>query len=544
MLDTAIFSRIRTAAGRFAGANQGNIAVLFAIAAVPILSFVGAAIDYTRANTARTAMQAALDSTALMLAKDLTDGVITTSQIEAKATSYFTALYTNTDAKSVVISAGYTPNTGKGSTIQLSGSGTVDTDFMRVAGFPNLNFNTASTSLWGNTRMRVALVLDNTGSMASNGKMAALQKAATDMIDKLAALNKTTGDVYISIIPFAKDVNVGTANVGASWINWTNWEGEPPFLVGNKSNNFKAAVAGSNCPFTNSNSGFVCMDRPATLSGAVTKSTIPSSGKYSGYICPGLDSGNKLAGQTNIYYNGCYTTVTGSSASCGSNTACTCTGTGSGKICHLWRGDGTAATADAAPPRSTWTGCVNDRDQPTDATNAAPSSAATNFYAEQWSDCLPATVTAMSNQWQTLKDQITAMTPSGNTNQAVGLAWGWQSVSTTNGPIAAPAKDTNSIYKDFVVLLSDGLNTQNRWSTTQSSIDARQELLCANIRNDTANPVTVFTIQVNINNADPKSQVLQDCATNGNFQMITNSNQTSDAFSNILTQISKLRVAR
>ena len=544
MFDTAIFSRIRTAAGRFAGANQGNIAVLFAIAAVPILSFVGAAIDYTRANTARTAMQAALDSTALMLAKDLTDGVITTTQIAAKATSYFTALYTNTDAKSVLINASYTQNTGKGSTIQLTGSGTVDTDFMRVAGFPNLNFNTASTSLWGNTRMRVAMVLDNTGSMASNGKMDALKKAATDMIDKLAALNKTAGDVYISIIPFAKDVNVGTANVGASWINWTNWEGEPPFLVGNKSTAFKSAVAGSNCPFTNSNQGFVCMDRPATMSGAATASKIPSSGTYSGYICPGLDSGAKLAGQTNIYYNGCYTTVTGSSASCGSNTACTCSGSGSSKICHLWRGDGTSATAAAAPARSTWTGCVNDRDQPTDATNAAPSSAATNFYAEQWSDCLPATVTAMSNQWQTLKDQITAMTPSGNTNQAVGLAWGWQSVSTTNGPIVAPGKGTNSIYKDYIVLLSDGLNTQNRWSTTQSSIDAPQELLCQNIRTDTANPVTVFTIQVNINNADPKSQVLQDCATNGNFQMITDSNQTSDAFNNVLTQISKLRVSK
>jgi Flp pilus assembly protein TadG len=529
---------------RFGRSDNGNIAVLFAIAAVPIISFVGAAIDYTRANTARTAMQAALDSTALMLAKDLTDGIITTAQLGTKAQAYFTALYTNTDAKSVVINAGYTQNTGSGSTIQLNGSGTVDTDFMRVAGFPNLNFNTASTSVWGNTRMRVALVLDNTGSMASNGKMAALQKAATDMIDKLAALNKTAGDVYISIIPFAKDVNVDKANVGASWINWTNWEGEPPFLVGNKSNAFKSAVAGSNCPFTNSNQGFVCMDRPATMSGAATASKIPSSGTHSGYICPGLDSGAKLAGQTNIYYNGCYTTVTGSSASCGSNTACTCSGSGSSKICHLWRGDGTSATAAAAPARSTWTGCVNDRDQPTDATNAAPSSSSTQFYAEQWKDCLPATVTAMSNQWQTLKNQINAMTPSGNTNQAVGLAWGWQSVSTTNGPIAAPGKGTNSIYKDYIVLLSDGLNTQNRWSTTQSSIDARQELLCQNIRTDTTNPVTVFTIQVNINNADPKSQVLQDCATNGNFQMITDSTQTSDAFNNVFTQISKLRVLK
>src|SRR6476659_9546907 len=80
-----------------------------------------------------------------------------------------------------------------------------------------------------------------------------------------------------------------------------------------------------------------------------------------------------------------------------------------------------------------------------DTQNTAPGSSSggtpsTQFYAEQWASCLPATVTPMSNQWQTLKDQISAMTPSGNTNQAVGLAWGWQSpLSTTNPPIAAPA---------------------------------------------------------------------------------------------------------
>jgi Flp pilus assembly protein TadG len=549
MLDTAIFSRIRTAAGRFSGANQGNIAVLFAIAAVPVLTFVGAAIDYTRANSARTAMQGALDSTALMLAKDLGDNTITTSQITQKAQDYFLALYTNTDAKQVGVTASYTQNTGAGSNIVLSGSGNVNTDFLRIAGFPSTNFNTSSTSTWGNTRMRVAMVLDNTGSMASNGKMPALQKAASDMIDTLSGFNKTAGDVYISIVPFSKDVNVGTANVGASWINWTNWEAEPPFLVGNKSNSFKNAVGGSNCPFTSANQGFTCMDRPATMSGATGVSKIPSTGTYAGYICPSVDGGQKLPGQTAIYYNGCYTTVTGSSATCGSNTACTCTGTGPSTICHLWRGDGTPATVAAAPAHSTWTGCINDRDQSYDTTNVDPGSASSAtpsklFYAEQWADCLPATVTPMSNQWQTLKDQINAMTPSGNTNQAVGLAWGWQSLSTTNAPIAAPAKDANSVYKDYVVLLSDGLNTQDRWSTTQSDIDARQALLCQNIKDDKTNPVMVFTIQVNIGNKDAKSQVLQDCATAGNFQMITKSTQTSDAFKNVLTQISKLRVSK
>jgi hypothetical protein len=151
----------------------------------------------------------------------------------------------------------------------------------------------------------------------------------------------------------------------------------------------------------------------------------------------------------------------------------------------------------------------------------------------------------MSEQWQVLKDQINAMTAGGNTNQAVGLAWGWQSLSTVNDPIKAPVKDANYVYKDYIVLLSDGLNTQNRWSSSQSSIDARQNILCQNIRNDKLNPVTVFTIQVNINSADAQSQVLKDCATpDGSFQMITSATQTSDAFKNILTQISKLRVMK
>ena len=139
------------------------------------------------------------------------------------------------------------------------------------------------------------------------------------------------------------------------------------------------------------------------------------------------------------------------------------------------------------------------------------------------------------------------MTPNGSTNQAVGLAWGWQSLSTTNGPIMAPAKDTTHIYQDYVVLLSDGLNTQDRWYTNASDIDARQELLCKNVKDPSkngGNQVTVFTIQVNIGSKDPTSKVLQDCASNGNFQMITQSNQTASAFKNIRTQISQLRIAK
>ena len=564
MFGASITRHIREAAKRFVGANEGNIAVIFTIAAIPIIGFVGAAIDYSRANAARSTMQAALDSTALMLSKDLSSGTISASDattVTTAAQKYFGALYTNTDATITPITAPYTANDSSlGSSIQLKASGQITTDFMKVVGFPTMGFNSTSTTAWGNTRMRVAMVLDNTGSMAQNNKMPALQSAAQNMIDTLSGYNKQTGDVYISIIPFAKDVNAGTSNLNQPWINWTEWEAEPPYLTQNGyPSNWNTTVGGSSCPFTNSSQGFTCTDRPATVSGAKSVSSIPSSGQYSGYICPSVDSGRKIAGKTGIYYNGCYTTNTiagqtiasGSSASCGSTSNCSCSGTGSSKVCktattysHTWRG----ATA-AAPDHTTWTGCINDRDQDYDTTNAAPTSGSgtpsTQFYAEQWTDCLPATVTGMSNQWSTLKTQIAAMSPSGNTNQAVGLAWGWLSLSTTNPPLQAPAKDSNYIYKNYIVLLSDGLNTQNRWSTTQSTIDARQETLCQNVKADTTNPVTVFTIQVNINNQDPKSQVLQDCASgSSNFQMITSASQTADAFNNIINQISQLRVAQ
>src|SRR3979409_1904133 len=131
MPGASITRHIRAVASRFVAANQGNIAVIFAIACVPIISFVGAAIDYSRANSARSSMQAALDSTALMVSKDLSQGVITTSQINTTAQAYFAALYNNKDAKSVTISATYTAAGGSsGSTIQVNGSGSVPTDFM------------------------------------------------------------------------------------------------------------------------------------------------------------------------------------------------------------------------------------------------------------------------------------------------------------------------------------------------------------------------------------------------------------------------------
>ncbi|MBR1125029.1 TadE/TadG family protein [Bradyrhizobium lablabi] len=449
MSGASIFSRVRTAASRFAGADQGNIAVLFAIASVPIISFVGAAIDYSRANAARTAMQAALDSTSLMLAKDLSEGLIKEADVNSKAQTYFNALFHNNDAQSVTVNASYTPQTSMGSTIVVNGSGNIKTDFMKVAGFPKLDFNTSSTSAWGNVRMRVAMALDNTGSMADDGKMPAMQKAAKSLIDQLSGLSKTTGDVYISIVPFAKDVNVGSSFVNANWIDWSEWNGD--------------------------NGTSTCNTRD-------------------------------------------------------------------------WRGNCTSSTW-TPDDHSKWTGCVMDRAQPYDTLNTTPTSDTnTKFPAEQYSYCKPGSsaylqpMLGLSADWTTLKKKIDDMKPTGNTNQSIGLAWAWMTLGTSD-PFPAPPKDSNYQYKDAIVLLSDGKNTQNRFSSNQGQIDARQKILCDNAKAP-PNNIIIYTVQIDTG-GDGQQDVMKYCASSSDkYFYITSPTQTVDAFNNIGTSLSKLRVAK
>src|SRR6202040_3170339 len=100
------------------------------------------------------------------------------------------------------------------------------TIFMSIMGFAQVPLAVSSTATFGNTRLRVALVLDNTGSMADASKMTALKTATPNLLNQLKAAAVTNADVYVSIIPFAKDVNLGATNSGAGWIDWTDWEAQ------------------------------------------------------------------------------------------------------------------------------------------------------------------------------------------------------------------------------------------------------------------------------------------------------------------------------
>jgi hypothetical protein len=151
-------------------------------------------------------------------------------------------------------------------------------------------------------------------------------------------------------------------------------------------------------------------------------------------------------------------------------------------------------------------------------------------------------IVPLSNTWSTIKTAIDNLEPTGNTNQGIGLFWGWQTLGVGVVPFNAPAKDyANYTYKDAIVLLSDGLNTQNRWYSSASQIDARQKLLCAAAKG-APNNIVIYTVQVDTG-GDGESGVLKQCASGSDkYYRITDPNQTLSVFNSIGQSLAKLRV--
>ncbi len=564
-----IIAKLRGACRRFAGAEEGNTLVTFALAFIPLVGFTGAAVDYSRAQSVQTAMQAAADTTALMIAQSANSE--TSDAIQSQASSYYSALFKRAEASNLSVTATYT--TTSGPTVVVNATATYKTSFMGVIGFSSLPLAAASTASWGNARLRVALVLDNTGSMAQSGKLTALKTATNNLLTQLKNAATTNGDVYVSIVPFVRDVKVDpVTNYTGTWIDWTDWEAEPPVLDttrgGSKPSTWDQTGPGSSCPFSNSSQGFTCTTGPATGGGS-SAWTIPSSGNYSGLICPSMDSGRNNALYSNIYYNGCYDSTTysctGSSCTCTGHSNCSCTGSGSGLKCktnsgyyeHTWR---PAANTYATPAHSTWNGCVADRGNTSgpDTTNnydtnvgATVSGTQSSYFpAQQYSVCNSTStglqpMMALTYDWTALGNLVNAMVANGSTNQAVGLVEGWQSLAG-GGPFpAAPALDPNYTYQQVIILLTDGLNTQDRWygdgSSTSTQVDARQSLTCTNIKNA---GITIYTIQVNTDGS-PTSTLLQNCATDtSKFFLLTSANEIVTTFNTIGTNLAKLRIAK
>jgi Putative Flp pilus-assembly TadE/G-like len=141
---------------RFLKDGAAGVAPLLGLGMIPLVGTVGAAVDYSRANSARTAMQSALDAAALMLLKqsDPVSGVTTD-----KVNAYFNANFARPEVQDVQVTAQASPAAG-GTSLKMSATGSINTLFMSLMGFSALPMSVNSTALSYSDGLGCVLSLD------------------------------------------------------------------------------------------------------------------------------------------------------------------------------------------------------------------------------------------------------------------------------------------------------------------------------------------------------------------------------------------------
>ena len=191
---------------RFWKSDEGATALILALVLLPILAFIGLAIDMGRMQSGKQTLQSAIDAAALAGAKELLNATRTDEEITQIVESYFAADIAtgrqdiNCGSPNVTIDR--TTNT-----VSLVASCTLEATMAGIVGVDQFTYDEEASSTAEITLLDLAMVLDVSGSM-SGAKLSSLKDAANEAVSTL--ISPETGNrVRISIVPYAGSVNVG-----------------------------------------------------------------------------------------------------------------------------------------------------------------------------------------------------------------------------------------------------------------------------------------------------------------------------------------------
>ncbi len=208
---------IRRLRNQFSAAEEGSVAIYFALSLIGIITVIGVGFDYSRSLNLKAALNAAADAAALAVARDPD---VNSNNMQQRATDFFNA---NTQSLpfgySAQITATELPQSGG---VSIDVSAQIDTTLMAIAGINSFEVKAQSEAVYSTNKIELALVLDNTGSMGGSGKIQTLRDASDGLIDLLIPDNAAKENVKIGIVPFDIGVNVGVENGTAPWMHNPN----------------------------------------------------------------------------------------------------------------------------------------------------------------------------------------------------------------------------------------------------------------------------------------------------------------------------------
>lgn len=519
-------SRIGKTGRLFSRAEGGGVALIFALS-LPVVSMMAlASVDIHRASSVRMNLQDALDSATLAAARSgHTDDTGITEVGLANLRANMHAL----------------PNTGliedqvsfsvdAGGVVVATAKAKVDTIAASMFLGHDIDVAAKSEVMRANSRIELALVIDNTGSMRRDGKLRAAQDAASALVRRLADAAKSNPEpdaVRISIVPFSQTVRIGAQYQHASWMDGSaQAEGNDYMFQGGANrlalfSRMRTSWAG-------------CVEsRPYPYD---TLDTAPAGNnratKFVHYFAPDEpDVGSRWSPGAYSDWDRQY------------------------RVDNNYLDDGLAATRanQKWDLRSRRTQKYGNR---------------VNFSGGRGPNrgCTIEPLTRLTTDYTALLRSIDNMVADGNTNIPMGLAWGWHTLSP-NAPFGDGMPYGEPSLKKIAILMTDGENvndvypnpnraryagvgyigegrlgvgTASSGAQRRDAMDGRLAELCSNMQSQN---ITLYTVGVGV---DSRTQtLLRNCASSpNNFFNVNGASGIADAFDSIAGSIDQLRISR
>ncbi|CAH0262424.1 Tad domain-containing protein [Roseomonas sp. CECT 9278] len=207
--------------------RRGAVAAMSAVVMIGVIGFAGLAIDLTRIWMVNARLKTAIDAASLLAARQIgTDAATRDALVE----NIYWANYNQNGrwASNYMLATPGRPTITPldDERIQVSGFATVPTTLFSIIDRRNTTVSDAAVARREGTGLEVAIVLDQTSSMRQSApgfasKLVAAQEAVRTMLGRLYGPNDDTRrNLWFSVVPFARTVNIGTGN--AAFLDTTN----------------------------------------------------------------------------------------------------------------------------------------------------------------------------------------------------------------------------------------------------------------------------------------------------------------------------------
>ena len=178
--------RLASSLATFRRQNRGNVALMFGLAAIPVMLSVGAAVDYTFANRTKAVLDGIADATSLSAVGQ--SALAISAKTEQKgAVKFFKAQAASLKRGSLGTVKVKVTDNSSGRTAVVTYTASVPTAFMGIIGYNNIDISGSSTAASAiPSYIDFYLLLDNTPSMGVGATPADVATMVANTPDRCA----------------------------------------------------------------------------------------------------------------------------------------------------------------------------------------------------------------------------------------------------------------------------------------------------------------------------------------------------------------------